>query len=117
MLEKLQRQNPDAPIKSSTFYNQGVAYSRQKSLEESIEAYKAALRINPEDKQARENLQKALLELKKQQQEQQNQKKQSSNMSRNEAEQKLKHLQEKERQLQERLQNQGQKVNSMPKDW
>ena len=37
----------------------------QKKLEESIEAYKNALRYNPDDKEARENLQKALLELKK----------------------------------------------------
>ena len=34
-------------------------------MEESIEAYKNALRNNPADKEARENLQKALLELKK----------------------------------------------------
>ena len=39
--------------------------SQQKKLEESIDAYKNALRQNPNDKEARENLQKALLELKK----------------------------------------------------
>ena len=39
--------------------------SQQKNLEESIEAYKNALRNNPDDKEARENLQKALLELRK----------------------------------------------------
>lgn len=117
VLAKLQQQNPAAAVKSATFYNQGVAYSRQKSLEESIGAYKAALRINPEDQQARENLQKALLELKKQQQQQSSQQQQPSRMSQSKAEQELKRLQEKEKQLQERLQNQGQKGSSMPKDW
>ena len=34
-------------------------------MEESIEAYKETLRLNPGDQEARENLQKALLELKK----------------------------------------------------
>ena len=51
--------------KSGAYYNEGVVLSNQKKLEESIEAYKNSLRQNPNDKDARENLQKALLELKK----------------------------------------------------
>ena len=69
----------DARLKAAAWYNKGVAYSQQKSLEESIEAYKTALRFDPADNNARENLQKALLELKKKQsnsqQQKQNQKK------------------------------------------
>ena len=38
---------------------------KQKKLEESIEAYKNALRQNTADQEARENLQNAILELKK----------------------------------------------------
>src|SRR4029079_11163537 len=52
---------------SKTWYNKGVVLSAEKNLEESIEAYKNALRNDPDDKEARENLQKALLELKKKQ--------------------------------------------------
>src|SRR5687767_11888202 len=37
------------PIKATSFYNQGVIYSRQKELDKSIEAYKAALRNDPND--------------------------------------------------------------------
>jgi tetratricopeptide (TPR) repeat protein len=51
--------------RSKAFYNKGVILSDQKNLEESIDAYKNALRNNSADKEARENLQKALLELKK----------------------------------------------------
>ena len=80
---------------------------------------KKALRLNPDDKEARENLQKALSELKKQQEEQQKQQQKSqSNMSQREAEQKLKLLQEKEKELQQRLQNQNkQKGGNQSKDW
>jgi len=48
----------DQGIRSKAFYNKGVILSEQKNLEESIEAYKNALRNDPTDKEARENLQK-----------------------------------------------------------
>ena len=49
-------------LRSKSFYNKGVVLTQQKKLEESIEAYKNSLRQKPDDKEARENLQKALLE-------------------------------------------------------
>src|SRR6476659_3458891 len=67
VLEKLYNAGPETKLRSATAYNQGVAYTKQKELEPSIEAYKKALRLNPNDKDARENLQKALSELKKKQ--------------------------------------------------
>ena len=67
----------DAAIKNSKLkgnrekahYNQGVSYSKQQKLAESIDAWKNALKLDPEDNEARENLQKALLEKKKQDEE------------------------------------------------
>jgi Ca-activated chloride channel homolog len=103
-------------VKATSFYNQGVIYSKQKELDKSIEAYKASLRNDPADKQARENLQKALLEKKKQQQDQQNQQKQKSSMSQSQAEKQLQQLQEKEKNIRERMQ-QGKNGTPMPKDW
>ncbi len=119
VLEKLYNDKPETKLRSATAYNQGVAFTKQKELEASIEAYKKALRLNPDDKDARENLQKALSELKKKQDEQkQSQQKSSSSMSQNEAEQKLKLLQEKEKQLQQKLQNQNkQKGGGQAQDW
>src|SRR5687768_9223768 len=38
-------------IKAAGFYNSGAVYSRQKDLEASIEAYKNALRLKPDDKE------------------------------------------------------------------
>jgi Ca-activated chloride channel homolog len=108
--------NSTKAVKATSFYNQGVIYSKQKELDKSIEAYKASLRNDPNDKQARENLQKALLEKKKQQQEQQNQQKQKSSMSQSQAEKQLQQLQEKEKNIRERMQ-QGKNGTPMPKDW
>jgi len=117
-------------IKAKSFYNQGAVLSKQKKLEESIEAYKNALRQNPADNDARENLQKALLELKKKnppkkqddqqkkKQDQQQKKQQQSKMSPKEAEQRLKLMQQKEKEIQERLQKEKAKMGgSQTKDW
>jgi Ca-activated chloride channel homolog len=106
----------DKKIKAASWYNQGVSHTKMKNLEASIESYKNALRIDPNDKEARENLQKALLELKKQKQQQKQ--KPKSKMSQKEAEQKLKLLQQKEKQIQQRIQNKNkQSGSSQGRDW
>jgi tetratricopeptide (TPR) repeat protein len=118
VLKKLAESTTDKNLKATAAYNNGVVYTKEKALAKSIEAYKTALRLKHDDKEARENLQKALREQKRQRQEQEKRQQQKpSNMSQREAEQKLKLLQERERQLQERLQKGGQKGSSMPKDW
>lgn len=117
-------------LRSKAFYNRGVILSQQKNLEESIEAYKSALRNTPDDKEARENLQKALLELrkknppkkkeqdKKKKQEPQQQKQPQSRISPKEAEQRLKLLQQKEKQVQQRVQSERNKTGAgQKKDW
>jgi Ca-activated chloride channel homolog len=117
-------------LKSEAYYNKGVILSQQKNLEESIETYKNALRNNSKDIQARENLQKALLELKKknadkkkendqQKKKKEDQKKQpQSKMSPKEAEQRLKLLQQKEKEVQQRVQKEKTKTGgSQTKDW
>ncbi len=118
-----------ADEKSKAYYNKGAILSSQKRLEESIEAYKDALRQNPDDKEARENLQKALLELKKKtppppkkenekKKQQQNKKQQQKpQMNPKDAEQKLKLLQQKEKDLQQKMQKQKTKTTGGPKDW
>lgn len=105
-------------LRSSAHYNAGVGYTKQKDLASSIEAYKAALRINPADNEARENLQKALQEQKKQQEEQNKNKGGGGGMSQNQADQKLKELEQKERDLQRRMQNAGRgQGTGGSKDW
>ncbi len=131
LFSELAADDKDVPMRSKAFYNKGVILSNQKNLEESIEAYKNALRNDPSDKEARENLQKALLELKKKneekkkedqqpkkQKEQQQKKQQQPKMNPKEAEQRLKLLQQKEKEVQERVQKEKTKTGgSAAKDW
>jgi len=112
-------------LRSKVVYNQAVILTQQKKLEESIEGYKEALRFNPGDQEARENLQKALLELKKktppkkqEEKKKQEQKQQPKpKISPRDAEQQLKLLEQKEKQVQERLQKNSRTGNAQPKDW
>ncbi len=113
-------------LRSKVVYNQAVILTQQKKLEESIEGYKETLRLNPGDQEARENLQKALLELKKknppkkqEEKKKQEQQKQQPKpkISPREAEQQLKLLEQKEKQVQERLQKNSRTGNAQPKDW
>lgn len=126
--EDLAFKTENKEIKEKSYYNKGAVLSGQKKLEESIEAYKNALRQDANDKEARENLQKALLELKKKnppkkddkkkQQQQKQQQKPQPKMNQKEAEQRLKLLEQKEREVQQRLQKEKSKTGGgQPKDW
>lgn len=114
LLDDLGGSSKDNSIKSAAYYNQGVAYTKMKNLDSSIESYKKALRINPNDKEARENLEKALLQKKNQSISQQ--KKSSSSMSQKEAQQKLDMLNQKEKQLHQRKDKQ-QQGSGQAQDW
>ncbi len=118
ILQQMRAGPIDKELRGRSHFNEGAIYSRQKDLEKSIDAYKHALRNNPADKEARENLQKALLALKQQQREQQSQQKQKSpsKMNTSQANQQLDKLQKKEQEIQERLQKKG-GGSAMPKDW
>jgi hypothetical protein len=123
-------------------YNKGVAMIKQKKLQESIDAWKSALKLDASDVDARENLEKALMELKKQQQQQQQQQQQKKDQQKNKKEEKkdqqqeqeprpqpsrlnkqqveqlLKALQQKENDLQNKLnQNKIKAPNQPEKDW
>ena len=120
VLDGIVKDSKENLVKSAAHYNNGVIKTKQKDLEGSIEDYKNALRLNPDDLQARENLQKALLELKQKQQQQQKDQQQNkssqSNMNKQQAEQKLKELEEKEKKIQQRMQNQK-GGTPQPNDW
>ncbi|HEX3080730.1 MAG TPA: tetratricopeptide repeat protein [Puia sp.] len=133
----------DENTRQSAYYNKGVAMIRQKKLDESIDAWKNALRLNPEDSEARENLVKALLEKKKQdQQDQQNKKdqkdkkkddkkqnqdqnqqdktpkQQQSKLTKQQVEQYLKSLEQREKDVQDKMnQNKSHTLSQPDKDW
>lgn len=124
----------DEMAKSKSFYNKGVALSSQKKLPESIDAYKESLRLNAADEEARQNLQRALNELKKQSQQnqqkqdnkkqdkQQNQnqpeqQKNNSKLNQKQVEQMLSALRKDEKKLQQDLQKKNNIGRSNSKDW
>ncbi|MBS1947786.1 MAG: tetratricopeptide repeat protein [Bacteroidetes bacterium] len=128
----------DSALKEQSYYNKGVAYIKQQKLEESIDAWKSALKLDPNDEEARDNLEKALRELKnKQQQQQQNNnnkknqqqkqdkkdqqnqdQQQKSKLTKQQVEQLLKALQQKEKDEQEKMnQNKQRSVSQPDKDW
>lgn len=131
-------------VKEKSFYNKGVASIKQKKLVESIAAWKDALKLNPSDDEARDNLEKALMEQKnKQQQKQKDNKKQEdkkqdnkkqeekkqdqkqqepqqqkSRLTKQQVEQLLKALQQKEKDVQEKMnQNKTRTLSQPEKDW
>jgi len=126
VLNDLAFKTQDQSVKAKAYYNKGAILSAQKKLEESVEAYKDALRQDPTDKDARENLQKALMELKKKnppkkennKKQQQKQPKPQPKMSQKEAEQRLQLLEQKEKEVQQRLQKEkSRQGGGQGKDW
>lgn len=122
--------SPDNVTKEKAYYNKGVACQKAKKIPECINAYKNALMLSPQDEDARQNLQRALMEQKQQQQQNQKDKKQQdknnqkkndqqnkkdpqkqndepkpqpSKISKQDAEEKLKSLLENEKALQDKL--------------
>jgi len=107
-------------LRSGAYYNTGVVYSNQNKIEESIEAYKNALRLNSQDNNARENLQKALSELKKsgggggEEKPQPSQ----SKLNKSQAQQQLDRLEQKEKNTQSKVSNKKTQFGgSVGKDW
>jgi Ca-activated chloride channel homolog len=127
----------DKTAQQQAYYNKGVSLIKQNKLEESIEAWKNAVKLDPTDILARENLQKALREKKKQDQQKQQQKNKKdkkqenkdqqnkqqqppppqSKLSKQRVEQLLKALQQKEKEVQDRLQKGRPTPRNPEKDW
>jgi uncharacterized protein YegL len=135
----------DKEMQEKGLYNKGLAMVKQKKLQESIDAWKSALKLDASDSDARENLEKALMQLKQQQQQQQqnqqnkkNQQKdqkdkkdenknqdqqqqpkpQQSKLNKQQVEQLLKALQQRENDLQNKMNENKVKTPNQPeKDW
>lgn len=102
----------DKGMKEKGYYNKGVAMIKQKKLQESIDAWKNALKLDAGDTEARDNLEKALKEQKKQQQQQQqnqNQKKNQKNQDKQD--QKKEHQQQQQQQQQQQPKPQPSKLD------
>jgi tetratricopeptide (TPR) repeat protein len=99
----------DKRKKSNNYYNLGNSFLQDKKLEESIEAYKNSLRLNPGNMEAKYNLAYAQDLLKKQQQQQQQQKNKGNNKDQDKKDQNKDQNNSKENQQQQQQQQQQQK--------
>lgn len=115
----------DEAFKSKALYNKGLSMVKSQKLPDAIEAFKQSLLLAPDDNDTRENLQKAIEELKKQQQSQQKQnpqkkpdpkKQQNKTPNKDVMEQKFDELMDKEKQLQKQLQKKS-NTDQPEKDW
>jgi tetratricopeptide (TPR) repeat protein len=132
----------DKQEKAKALYNKGVVLQNNKKLPECVEAYKNALKLNPQDDDARQNLQKALQQIKQQQKDNKEQKKpkedprqkdqqkqkedeknkqpkqEPSKITKKDAEEKLKALLQQEKNLQDKLKKVNVASPNKPeKDW
>ncbi len=129
--DKVINSTADKNLKEKIFYNKGVSFQKQNNITECIAAYKNALKLAPSDEEARQNLERALMQ-QKQQQKQQDKKKnknkdqdkkeepkpQPSKITKSDAEEKLKALAEHEKNLQEKLRKVKTSAPDQPKkDW
>ncbi len=132
----------DNGLKSTINYNKGVNQAKEEKYKEAIEDFKSALRTNPNDQQARENLQFAINKMKQEQsggggqdnnqdknqdnnqdnqqnQQNQNQQNQNSGMNKEQAERYLDNLREEEKNLQNKIMKRsaGQGQSENQKGW
>jgi tetratricopeptide (TPR) repeat protein len=138
--DKVAKSAKDREFQQKAYYNEGVTLQQQQKLPACIDAYKNALKINPEDQDARFNLQKALQQQKQQQQQQQKQQQnqpkqkqqqqkqqqqqqqqqpqqQQSKLTKQQAEQLLKAMEQKEKDLQEKMEKAHGTPQQPEKDW
>ena len=121
----------DPLVKAQAYYNQGLSYIKQNKLAEAIDAFKRSLRLNADDNDTRENLQKSLKELNRRQQENNDkqdnknkkkpkdkdqQKPPKTKLSKEDADKLLNNLQKEERNLQKQVQKKSQSSRQL-KDW
>lgn len=128
-------------LQSNAYYNKGVSQvkNKNKDLKNAIESFKNSLRRRPEDQEARENLQKAINDLKQQNKDKNKNKKNDPKNDQNKQDkqkqnpkpespkekqdkqrmdQLLKQLGEQEKELQKKLQKQKNQPTKQPeKDW
>lgn len=98
-------------VKSNAFYNMGNAYFQNKEYQQSIQAYKEALKINPSDEDAKKNLMLAMRQLKQEQQQDQSNEQQDQQQQQQEQDQQQQQQQQNEQQQQQQQEQQKEDVS------
>ena len=100
-------------LDQNSYYNLGNIFFQAEQYETAIEAYKEALRLDPDDLQAKQNLELALRQLQQQQQEQQQQEQQQDQENQDQQDQDQENQdQNQDQQDQDQAQDQQQDVQA-----
>ena len=108
--KKVITESADPELKSKAFFNLGNTFFQQQKFGESIQAYKEALKIKPNDEEAKKNLMLALRQL-KQQQQQQNEEQQQQQQKQQQQQQQQPSEQDQQQPPKEEQQNQQEEVS------
>ncbi|HTP79308.1 MAG TPA: VWA domain-containing protein [Bacteroidota bacterium] len=101
--------------KSAALYNIGNSLYRAGKYPDCIQAYKQALRLNPDDEDARYNLEMAREKMKQQQQQKQQNKQNQQNQQQNQQQQQQNQPQNRPQNKEQQRQEEIQRKNQMPK--
>ncbi len=109
----------DAELQAKAYYNKAAAEIKQQQYQQAVQSLKQSLKLNNNDEQTRENLQKLLTEINKQKQQQQKQEQppKEKPLNKEEAAKKLEMLRNEEKRLQKEIQQQRNKPSKNEKDW
>lgn len=101
---ELAARNPGNGILQASLNNAGLAFAKANKLPEAINAFKQALKSDPGDKEIRQNLQKAILDLKAQQEKSSKDEQQPEPpMDKEDADRKLQSLMDDEKRTREKM--------------
>jgi len=116
ILSGLSNMETDDKIKADALHNLGNAQIQNENLEEGIEAYKNALRINPKDQDTRHNLALAQQMLQQQQQQQQQNQDDQQNEDQQDQQDQQKQQEEEQQQQDQQQQNEQQQNEEQEKE-
>jgi hypothetical protein len=111
----LKKENQDG-LNQNSLFNLGNTFFQTEQFETAIEAYKEALRLNPDDVDAKHNLELAMRQLQQQQQEQEQQQEQQQEQENNQEQQDQQQQEQENNQEQQDQQQQEQENNQEQQD-
>ena len=114
LFDALKDNAPTETDLAKVYYNLGNSLVKEKKLEEAIEAYKSALRINPKDKDTRHNL--AITHKQKQQQENKDENKDEQEQDKDRENKEEEKENKEQEQNQENKEQQEEKKESKPEE-
>lgn len=111
-----ENQKIDKKIRAKSYHNMGNSFLKKEKYKESIDAYKKSLKVDPNDKETKYNLEYAKKKLQKQQQQQQQQNKDQQQQNKDQQQQQQQQQQDQKNKDQQNKQQQQQDQKGKEKE-